>query len=335
MVEEIGQNVTLRKGYTALSSQLAMLQPTPTQMNDYSPSVTPTPCKNFTFRDDVDMYPDRDTPLAEINIANTLPTKSNPRLCSCMMQTMNCITDPKSTTEEKMVTHRKLCNKNKSLCGGVSFNSTEGWYSSYLHCNITEKASWVYQQNYLANGNDSAACSAVGGIIQQATPSASLQNDCQVLLRQAGRDGRGTVTFDPATGATEARSLVSPDRAVLSSGAQAGIGVGIGCFTILCIVLGVYFWVRRRRLKRLSESPVEEYHKAELPDTCKPSALKIDMMLDGDEVFELKGDDMPTEVSGKDRCVEADGGLGIIELATDDNKPAELEAPQLKEKGEK
>jgi hypothetical protein len=303
-------------------------------MNNYSPSITTTPCRDLTFKEDVDMYPDLDEPLAEVKISNNLPTKPNSRLCSCMMQTINCIPDPKSTIEERILSRRKVCDKDQSLCAGISFNSTEGWYGSYLMCNHTERAAWAYQQNYLTNGNDSAACSSIGGISQQPMPSVSLQSDCQVLLRQAGPDGRGTVTFDPATSATESSNLFSIGKGALGPGAKIGIGVSIGSFALLSIALGIYFWFQRRRTLSSPRILEEEYQKAELPDTSIRPVLKIDTLLDSGQVFELRGDDVPKEMNGEAALVEADGGVGIMELATEHNKRAELEASQLESKGD-
>jgi 1,3-beta-glucanosyltransferase GAS1 len=254
LIEEVGLNVTPRKGYWSLSSQLAMLQPSSNQMNNYSPSKITIPCTEFTLKGGIDTYP---TALSgEMKINSSLPVKPNSRLCSYMMQTMNCITNSNTTMEERINSHKRLCLEDISFCSGVGFNSTKGQYDSFLMCNETQKASWAYQKNYIAHGNDSAACSSVGGMVQRVMPFTSLQSDCQVLLRQAGPDGKGTITFDPSTTATESGSLILSAKYALESRAKIGIGVSISVFVILCAALRVYLWVRRWRIRATPGSPV-------------------------------------------------------------------------------
>jgi 1,3-beta-glucanosyltransferase GAS1 len=130
LMEEDGLNVTPRKDYWSLSSQLAMIQPSPTQVNNYSPSKITTPCTEFTLKGGVDTYP---TALSgEIKINSSLPVKPNSRLCSCMMQTMNCITNSNTTIEERITSYSRLCREDISFCSGVGFNSTEGQFDSFL-----------------------------------------------------------------------------------------------------------------------------------------------------------------------------------------------------------
>jgi X8 domain-containing protein len=86
-----------------------------------------------------------------------------------MMQSIDCTVDPKATREDTFLSASKLCKQNQSICVGTNFNVTEGQYGSFLMRNSTESSSWIYQQNYIAHGNDSAACSSAGVVIQQAT----------------------------------------------------------------------------------------------------------------------------------------------------------------------
>ena len=250
-METNGIDITPRIGYSALSSQLAIVKPTPTKIEDYSPSNSALPCQDITLRGDLDSY--SEDLHGEMKISTILPAKPNRRVCSCMMDNINCIANPMASLEETFISRKNLCDHDESLCFGTTFNSTEGRYGSFLMCNLTETASWIQQQNYIAHNNDSAACSSAEGAIQQATPSASLASDCQVLLRQAGSDGRGTITFTPSS---ESSSLhvFSPGKGELHTGAKIVIGVSIAGFAILCVVLGVYFWALRLSKKGTTSS---------------------------------------------------------------------------------
>jgi hypothetical protein len=198
VVETNRIDITPRVGYAALSSQIAIIKPTPVKMEDYSPSNSASPCQDITLRGGLDSY--SGDLRGEIKISTALPEKPSHRVCSCMMENINCITNPMATMEDTSNWRKTLCSDDEPMCFGSTFNSTEGRYGSFLTCNLTENASWVQQQNYIAHGNDSAACRSAGGVIQHATLLASLASDCQVLLRQAGLDGRGkiTITFTPS-----------------------------------------------------------------------------------------------------------------------------------------
>ena len=334
-MEEIGLNATPRNAYWALSSQLAMSQPTLTRADEYSPSITSTPCTDVTIKGGVDTYPEALT--GELKLSLSLPTKSNPRLCSCMMQTLNCIANPIATMEEKIVSLRNLCPQDKKnpSCAGVSSDYTEGQFGSFMLCNYTERASWMQHQNYIAQGNDSAACISGGGALQQATPLTSLPGDCQILLRQAGPNGTGTVTYDPSTNSTESASSFSrPNKSSLKPGAMAGIGVGISILVIVLSITGAYCCWRKRRGKGSlsSNGRVEdEYHKAELPDTTIPRDAMVETLLDSKEVAELAGSDARKELTSEGQLVEVHG-CDVVELPTADNELVELEAHSLKGK---
>jgi hypothetical protein len=324
VVEIDGLDVRPRRSYWALSSQLAVIRPTPTHLEDYTPSNTASPCQNFTIRSGLDTYPNQIN--GELKISAQLPAEPNPRLCSCMMQTLDCIANPSGTMEASFSSAQNICSQNNIACLGVNYNATEGQYGSFQRFNLTERASWTYQQNYIAHGNDSAECSSAGGVIRQATPLPSLANDCQVLLRQAGPDGTGTVTSTPLSLPTEPKSFVSPTTNSLHTGAKVGIGIGISCFVILCLLLGTYLWARKRRAR--AAASIEEYQKAELPDTFIQPGVKDETLLDSTEVGELGGSDVPVEVSGDSGLVEASGEQ-MAELPTSHNEKAELDGCEV------
>jgi hypothetical protein len=146
VVETNGIDITPRVGYAALSSQIAIIKPTPVKMEDYSPSNSASPCQDITLRGGLDSY--SGDLRGEIKISTALPEKPSHRVCSCMMENINCITNPMATMEDTSNWRKTLCSDDEPMCFGSTFNSTEGRYGSFLTCNLTENASWVQQQNY-------------------------------------------------------------------------------------------------------------------------------------------------------------------------------------------
>lgn len=61
----------------------------------------------------------------------------------------------------------------------------------------------------------------------------------------------------------------------LSLGAEVGIGVGIGVAAIIAFVLGMLFWMRRRRLRKSETESLSEQRTdaAELPGKGNPYEL--------------------------------------------------------------
>jgi hypothetical protein len=326
VVETNGKDIKPGAGYAVLSLHLATAKPTPVQIEDYSPSNTASPCQDITVRGDLDSY--AEGIHGQIKISTILPSRPSRRVCSCMMENINCISNPMATMEDTFISRKKICDDDPSMCSGIAFNSTEGRFGSFLMCNLTENASWAQQQNYRAHNNDSAACTSAGGIIQQATPLASMASDCQVLLPQAGSDGQGTITFTPTSAPTGRNTQVAFDTGDLYTGTKVGIGVGMSLFTILSLVLGIFLWARRRRKRAALLSQEDEFRKAELADTSSPRTDQAPVLIDSNEVKELPGADALVEKEGDQGEIHANKAL-IIELPTPYNERAELEVSPI------
>jgi hypothetical protein len=325
LVEEAGTDFKPRKGYWALSSQLALIQPTGTQIQEYKPSSTASPCRNITLRSGIDTNAHFD---GEIKLSTQIPSPPNSYLCSCMTQTLNCIANTNSTTAEMSVWLSSTCELDYPLCAGIAFNASEGRYGSYLMCNLTERASWTQQQIFASKGNDEKACSDAGGIIQHPAPSASLPKDCQFLLHQAKPDGRGTVTSIPTSVPSQSSSLLPASTSSLNTAAKVGIIASVAVLGVLCVLLGVCLWSRRQNRRGSLKSSVGEFQKAELPDTFVKPKAKDGVVLDSREVQELAGSDKPVEMEGDGRYVEVHGEH-LVELPTVSDQREELEEPRL------
>jgi hypothetical protein len=79
-----------------------------------------------------------------MKIAAVLPSSPNPRLCSCMTQSLTCVAAPNMGFDTLTVSLKQLCGSGDELCSGVNFNATEGRYGSYRFCNGAQQVSWIY-----------------------------------------------------------------------------------------------------------------------------------------------------------------------------------------------
>jgi 1,3-beta-glucanosyltransferase GAS1 len=311
-----GESVKTLAGFDLLSSQLAQATPVPTQIDQYVPANTPSStCRPLAFSD----FPDLQQNLSRsLELSPILPPTPSKKLCECMMQSLGCIADANAASGAE------LCNP--SVCAALGGNTTSGDYASYFQCNKTEHVSWIYNRIYLSQNKTDAACSSVGGLLQQATPSTSLSSGCRNLLRQAGPDGTGKIT-------SFAETVPKDDRRSGDNGRmKAGIGGGIAAI-VAVIGAMIFFWCRVRRTKtRLAaqaalRSPVSpatessEFQKVELPDTSieRPEIASTEVYELGEEaekVFEARGDDV-------DLRHEAPEGNIPVELAADSAKDRE------------
>jgi len=288
LVDVRGDAVNPRDGYKSLASQLSAVQPTPTQLNLFTPSNTPLAvCENFTSWEVTDVAKNV---TVKVPVATTLPSAPNARLCSCRMSTLACTTD---LSQEAAASTPKLtfCVGDPKTCyTGTSFNSSTGVYNAFAACNQTEQQSWIYNQYFLAHDKEAAACSAVGGVMKIPVQPKALDNDCRVMLQQAGPNGTGTVTF---TSTAEVKEVIpgnrQPSQGGLSRGAQIGIGVGVSLgIAALVGILAILLRTRRKRRETVG---------AELEDSSKATEAGKQEQLDSNEVSELEGK-TPTEMDG-------------------------------------
>ena len=236
-----GGNVVIQPAYQSLSSQLAMVHPSSTEMAQYSPTKTAaTVCPSSTLE-----VIDWDDPsLAKLDVSLKIPPIPNVRLCSCMMQSLGCVAVINKTASAGFFSRTDFKGCDGDLCAGAEGNTTLGKYGAYSVCNATERSSWAYDQLYIAQGRNLGACNSLGGIIHQPTPSASQAADCQAYLRQAGPAGTGVITFVPHGNSTQ-HTAPTPLRAT----AKAGIAVGAILAAIVIVSL-IYFFRRFQKKKR-------------------------------------------------------------------------------------
>jgi hypothetical protein len=315
--------VSPRPVYYKLSSQMAQLQVSSTAMSAYTPvQPTHTPCSS-TYTS-VKIYSGGGTGLTAVDmpVATSLPPKPNPTLCSCMMSTLRCVDngeaasildvkDYRTNQTKEFKVSNQFCSQNETMCRGITSNGKSGQYGAFSPCNETERVSWILDQAYKAQNNDSQACGSAGGILR--APEANLSNRCQFLLRQTSPDGTGIVLHEEY----QESSYTKP---TLSTGAKAGIGVGI-LMALLC-GLGIWVLLRIRKKPTLDEQP-ETFEKAELPESSMPISLKQMNEIDGAEIKEIDG--VERQEIGGNELAEMDDKIAV-ELPTVHNEPVELDS---------
>lgn len=97
-----------------------------------------------------------------------------------------------------------------------------------------------------------------------------------------------------STSESSVASQTGRSKPGLSTGAEAGIGIGVAVTALLCVGLGLFAWRRRKPSSIVLE---DAYQKAELPGQCKEWPE-----FGVDEVYEADGTGRPPEVQGNVRA---------------------------------
>jgi hypothetical protein len=245
-----------------------------------------------------------------------------------MLHSLSCIADQNASLSTIYERLDKECKQSREMCQGINSNSSSGHYDSFSSCEKGERLSWVLNQAHISSGNDSAACTSVGGLTQQPTPTFLMSNDCQVLLRQAGPSGTGTITSFPAP--QKALNTSKPsDFKSLGPGSKVGIIIGI-LVTMSIVTAFFVIYLRAKRKRKASLKRLDSVQKPELPGISSrngsPSSDTRDE-LDGAIRIELSAPHRD-EIGGKE-VLEMQGDLGIQELPAAENELAELDSRMM------
>jgi hypothetical protein len=208
-------------------------------MPDYTPTIPFPTCSDLSFAAGVDGVLNITAPMT---ISSTVPDPPYPPLCHCMARTLACGADPSHNISAIYLSMRHICTTKPAYCRAVTSSGPEGFYPPYRFCNITERAGWAFNQNYLAsNSTGAAACAAAGGLLQEPTPPRMAGPECDALLRQAGPSGTGVITFTPGASAGH------PPAG--GGGARVGSIVGgvLAAVAAVAVAAGLALWHRARR----------------------------------------------------------------------------------------
>ena len=308
------ENISVRPNYIALSAQLGSVHPSTALMDNYVPTNTaPSLCSRLNWNIKTTNVVDKSHTTLIGEITTDLPHTPSARLCACMMETLQCISNQADVHNDSI--WREHCENSfdNVLCTGITNNYTSGVYGTYAGCSVRERQSWILNQLLVSELEDPAACTSIGGVTKSYVPSNSRQPDCDAFLRQAGTAATGKITFT----ATDLPLNTTTMGHALKPAARAGIAVGI----IICILLlaavtfGVYTLLKRRRAVQTENEM--GFVKPELPDNSKSPIHELEANLvqeiDGES---RSGNDSATRhhevMTGSNEAVELDGRPSIV-----------------------
>jgi hypothetical protein len=350
IVAIVGNNVNAGPEFTAMSIQMASVHPSSTSMSDYTPtSPIPTACKSQLAVASSAGFASS-IPSTTIPIATNLPPRPDDRLCECMMGSLDCVAKQKFTpgsywldsepferriaysSERELV--QSACGRNASWCLGSETNSNTGQYGAFSVCNSTERGSWILDQMYKASNKDPSVCTSTGGVlVGVANPVAQL-DDCRAILRQAGPQGTGTITY----------SSLPIGRKVSRGGLSAAenIGLAIGILLVVMISAASILLLRRRKGRKRSveennKDGTDNFGKVELPTNPASRDRKLDGKAElpyspayTDKKWDGQVERIERIEKDGEEKFELDVGTEYIEMPTEYNKRVELEGSPLK-----
>lgn len=172
-------DVKLLADFTALSSQMAKVTPSPTQMEDYEPTDT-------NLQECPDVGPNWKA------VATPLPPTPSRQLCVCMVESLSCALRDSVEEEDYDELFSTVCGMDDEVCLGLQANATTGTYGAYSMCNPQEKLSFAFNRYYVSQNSNPSACDFDGAATTKrpVTP----EGECRDLIDEAGADGTGTIT---------------------------------------------------------------------------------------------------------------------------------------------
>lgn len=188
LVDVSGNNVSPRQDFSMLSSQIATVSPSSTNINDYNPTFSPTSCPAV-----VTATGTGSASQLWLAAASPLPPPANPALCSCLMNTLSCVSSS-SDAETYSGDFGFICGlQNGKYCQGITHNATTGVYGAVSECNPQQQLSWVMNQYYndQSGSAKSSACAFSGRASSKATTNPT--GTCSALVNAVGTAGTGTV----------------------------------------------------------------------------------------------------------------------------------------------
>jgi hypothetical protein len=310
----------MRPNYEALSSQYALVHLSPTFVDHYESTNTAlSSCSKLQWKVKETNTVDGSVATMTGESTTDLPYLSSARVCSCMMESLECVsnhTDPHDTAMQD-----RFCGSSMDdfLCSGVLQNFTTGVYGTYATCMKSQKDSWILNQVFISKGRDPVICTSSNGTTQTPVPSKSRSPDCEAFLRQVGPGATGKVTFTPSTTPLN----LSKMNNTLATPSKVGIGVGITIFAMLLAIIAIQAHARSKNSKEAPKAEDYTFEKAELPTHSeKPKAVVVE--LGSSEIHELEG--ITAQEIGGEMRFEVDSDAQIHELGSSGNKIVKLDS---------
>ncbi|CRG91670.1 1,3-beta-glucanosyltransferase gel4 [Talaromyces islandicus] len=189
LVSLTGNTISKRPDYNNYKTEIVSADPTGTVSSKYSPTNKPAACPTVD---------------ASWGSASKLPPTPNEQLCSCMMDTLECVLASSVSSKSFGDLYGQLGSY--KVLDGVTGNSTLGEYGAYSMCTDEQKLSFALNAYYSSQSdeNKAKACDFKGAATT--TSSSSPSGTCSSLLKEAA-SGTGTVTSSPSgTGGSDSGS---------------------------------------------------------------------------------------------------------------------------------
>jgi glycosyl hydrolase family 72 (putative glucanosyltransferase) len=305
---ERGTNITTRPNYLSLSSQLASIHPSLTSLSFYTPTKTPpSTCSGIQAQKTFSS-----SKTLSIDISTYIPHVSSAKLCSCMMNTLACVSSQKDLNAETILNN--YCDFSPA-CRGVVTKSSIETFGSYWGCTTMEKASWVLSQLYQISKSPSN-CTEGGGLIQVPLSDEKQSAECKMYLKKAGPEGTGRITNISHLQFTDDDPTLNTSG--LSRSAKIGIALGVSVFVLFLLGIAIILQRRRMRAKHGAEKNDMVIPKTELPAEATKEQMGAALVeLYVPETYELIGNDVPRELEGESALAEADSGAQLHEMSGD------------------
>lgn len=219
-----GNTISKLPDYNNFKTEIVSVDPTPTASSSYKATNSPAACPTID---------------SEWASSSKLPPTPNEELCSCMMDTLECVLSSSADSKNYGELYGELGQY--GALDGVTGNSTKGVYGSYSMCTDQQKLSFALNDYYSSQSdeNKAKACDFKG--MATTTSSSSPSGTCSSLLKEAA-SGTGVVTSSPdATGSSGSGSAASSSGLGMSMNAPGSITVGawqMGAYVAVAIFTG-------------------------------------------------------------------------------------------------
>ncbi|KAH7126645.1 Glucanosyltransferase-domain-containing protein [Dendryphion nanum] len=223
------------------------------------------------------------TPSGDWKASNILPPKPYQKLCSCMMDTLRCITTSETIewldVPSHNITHtyasiNEFC-RNGNDCAGLGQNQTTGTYGAFSMCNSSDSYSFAMNGYWKRHGTCLSPIGMNNVAMLRDLPKTT-DPDCPFLLKQVGEDGLGTLTATPNAAintsppeGTGTFGTNTPNNINKSGGpvngstglsfkTKLGIGIGVAVSTTLGLLLLLFLLNLKRKRAQLNQSETQE-----------------------------------------------------------------------------
>ena len=206
--------------FTALSSQIAQVNPSGVEMGQYTPSNTvPSACP---------------TVGSVWQAASALPPTPNEELCGCMVEAVSCTISDSVDDDEIEQFFGLVCGLPGNPCAGIDLSPANGTYGAYSMCQPREQLAFAldtyYRQQERAGNADSCNFSGSASLQSAVSPTGACASQIEEI-------GDGT---SPTAGGGSSGGSSSSSQGVAAGGmTQASLNIGslqVGIY-LLCAIL--------------------------------------------------------------------------------------------------